>query len=92
MNKYTVISSMIQFFGKTNTQPSVYKKTSRDFKRKYGIDFTGAPIVFKKHDIIWKLQYVCTYFNGRKVESAYYVPQVEVKHAFNAILRNEINV
>jgi hypothetical protein len=83
---------MLQFFGKTNTQPSVYKKTSRDFKRKYGIDFTGAPIVFKKHDIIWKLQYTCFYFKGRKVESAHYIPQVNVKNRFNSILRTDINV
>ena len=92
MNKYTVISNLIQFFGKSNTQTPAFKKTSRDFKRKYGIDFVGAPVVFKKDGIVWKLQYICTSFKGRKVESASYIPVADVKTAWSSISRTDITV
>lgn len=77
---------------KFNEQKPVYKKTAIDFKRKYGIDFIGAPMVFKKDDLLWKLQYICTEFSGKKVESASYIPVMNAKNCCDIYLRTDINV
>ena len=92
MNKYTMIFNLIPLFGKSNEQAPIFKKTSRDFKRKYGIDLVGAPVVFKKNGFLWKLQYICTDFKGRKIESASYTPIADVKTAWESITRTDINV
>lgn len=92
MTKVSIIASLVPFFYTSNSQVVFYKKTANDFRRKYGIDIAGAPMVFKKNGILWKFQYVTDVFRGRKFESAMYVPMVNVGNKYESLSRTDINV
>lgn len=92
MNKVSVIASLVPFFFQINTQKTLFKKTASEFKRKYKIDLSDAPVVFKKDGVLWKLQYCSDVFRGKKFETATYIPMVGVGDKYESLLRTDINV
>lgn len=92
MNKFSVIASLVPFFFQINTQKTLFKKTASEFKRRYKIDLSNAPVVFKKDGVLWKLQYSSDVFRGRKFETVTYIPMVSVGNKYEHLLRTDINV
>ena len=92
MNKFSIIASLVPFFYQINTQKTLFKKTASEFKRRYKIDLSNAPVVFKKDGVLWKLQYCSDVFRGKKFETATYIPMVSVGDKYEHLLRTDINV
>lgn len=79
------IGQLLSFEGKTNENEILYKKTANAFKRRYGIELENAPIVFVKHNTIWKLSHFTYKSMGRTYESAEYLPIVGCKDKFQRL-------
>lgn len=88
MKNYSNIAQIAQLLilkGLKNQTPIVYKKTATSFKREYGIDLKNAPLIFVKHNTIWKLIHHNFEHRGRIVESAKYLPIVGCKDKFKSL-------
>lgn len=62
-----------------NTTPVLYKKTSKKFFAEYGIALENAPMVIIKNGIYYHLNHTSYTSRGRKFESAWYAPIVDVQ-------------
>lgn len=82
------IFQLLKFVDKTNSKEVLYNKTSREFKRTYGIELENAPLIFVKHNQMWKLNHHTYKSKGRTYESASYVPVVGVKGRFQMLERD----
>lgn len=83
--KTNVIVQLLGYEGKVHQSPCLFKKTEKEFKTVYGFSLMGAPIVFKKDNILWKLSVTTGIFKGRKWESAVYLPIVDVDQYFDRL-------
>lgn len=80
-----VINQLLSLEGETNANQVRYKKTAIDFKKRHGIDLEKAPIVFVKHDHIWKLSHYTYQSTGRTFETAEYLPIVKCGSKFQRL-------
>ena len=85
-----VIAQLLKLEGLTNQKPILYNQTSKIFKRKFGIELAGCPIVFTANKIIWKLSHITYVHRGRTFESADYLPVVGCGDKFKRIDRTDI--
>lgn len=85
-SRINIISQLLKYKGTYNTITPLFKKTAIAFKRKYGFDIIGAPIVFKSNGFIYKLSFMQDRHSkrcgGRRWEQAEYLPYVEVGDKF----------
>ena len=93
--KFMPIRELLKYKGKTHGKPTLYKNTGIRFKRKYGIELQGAPIIFMKHNMIWKLSHREYFYpaTGKTHETAEYSPVVELSAQFGAfddLVRDDI--
>ena len=91
MKTYSKTAQIIQLLalkGLKNQSPILYKKTANSFKKEFGIDLQNAPLIFVKHNTIWKLVHFTYDFKGRTYESATYHPIVECKDKFKSLSAN----
>jgi len=66
-------------FTVNNTNTVLYKKTSKKFFAKYGIELENAPMVIVKNGIYYHLNHTSYTSRGRKIENAWYAPIVDVQ-------------
>jgi hypothetical protein len=67
-----------------NTTPVLYKKTSKKFFAEYGIELQDALLVIVKNGIYYHLNHTSYTSRGRKFESAWYAPIVDVQEEVTA--------
>lgn len=84
------IFSLLKLKGKTNKKEILYKKTEKEFKKKYGIKLENAPLIFKKHNCLYKLSHITFVTRGRKREHASYQPCVAVKDKFDELQNDNV--
>lgn len=89
-SRINVISQLLKFEGELNQQPILYKKTAKAFKSKFGIELQNAPVIFTAEGIIWKLSHMTYVHNGRKFETAEYLPIIGCGEKFKRLDRSDI--
>lgn len=82
------ISNLLTLKGLTNQTPVQYKKTANSFFKEFGIFLENAPLIFVKHNCIWKLSHFTNVFKGRVYETATYHPMVGCKDKFKSLSAN----
>lgn len=90
MSDIAIINRLLKLEGATNTTPILYKKTAKEFKRKFGVDLQNAPMVFTAHECMWKLSHMTYTFRGRVYEKADYLPIVGCRGFFTRMDRTDI--
>ncbi len=89
-----IISQLLKLEGKQFSQPTWFKKTAVNFKKKFGIELQGAPLIFVANGCIWKLSFIQGNYSaklgGHKFESADYLPIVGCKNKFKRMERLDI--
>jgi len=78
-SKVKIIHSLTaKYEGENHQTPVWFKKTAEKFKKQYGFELIGAPIIFKADGMIWKLSFIQSnypaHLGGRKWEKAEYLP------------------
>lgn len=91
-SKMQIIAQLLKLKGQTNGNVVLYKKTAVEFKNKFGIELSDAPVVFTAKQFIWKLVHITYKHKGRTYESATYHPIVGCANFFQSIQRNDILV
>lgn len=88
-SQVNIIRQLLAFEGKANQQDVWFKKTASKFKRKYGFDIFGAPLIFKAGDMIYKLSFIQSnypkHLGGRRYEMVQYLPIVRVGEFFKRL-------
>lgn len=94
-SRINVINQLLKLESATNFKEPFFKRTAAAFKKKYGFDLVGAPIIFKAQGFIYKLSFIQGNYSknlgGRKWERAEYLPIVEVGDKFSRLELNENN-
>jgi hypothetical protein len=85
-----IIYQLLKFEGKNNNNQIIYKKTAKNFKKKYGVDLASAPIIFTAKNCIWKLSHITQRWEGITYEYADYEPIVGCKNFFKRMERMDI--
>jgi hypothetical protein len=67
-----------------NIKPVIYKKTAKKFFAENGIELQDAPLVIVKNGIYHHLNHTSYTSRGRKFESAWYAPIVDVQEEVTA--------
>ena len=62
-----------------NNNVVLYKKTAKSFYKDNGIELQDAPMCIVKNEIYYVLFYTCYTVRGKKIESAWYAPIVDVQ-------------
>lgn len=89
-SKVAIINELIsKYDGKTHQTPTWFKKTTANFKKKYGFDLIGAPVIFKADGMIWKLSFIQSRYpsnlGGQRWEKAEYLPIVSCGKFFERL-------
>lgn len=92
-SKVNIINQLLcDYEGKKHTATPLYKKTIVSFKKKYGIDLQGAPIIFSAGGVLWKLSYTVYQHKGHTFESVTYLPIIACGDKFKRIARPDIKL
>ncbi len=73
-----------------NIKPVIYKKTAKKFISENGIELQDAPLVIVKNGIYYHLNHTSYTSRGRKFESAWYAPIVDVQEELAPISVKEV--
>ena len=92
-SRVAIIRNLINNYeGKNNEIVPWYKKTSSTFKKRFGFDIIGAPVIFKANDMIYKLSFIQSnypsHLGGRKYEVVDYLPIITVGKYFDRLCLN----
>lgn len=88
-SQVSIIRQLLAYSETKNEKKPFFKKTEKAFKKKYGIDLVGAPVIFKRGGFIYKLSFMQdnypSHLGGRKWEDADYLPIVSVGKFFERL-------
>lgn len=89
-SKVAIIRDLVtNYEGKTHQTQPWFKKTAANFKKRYGFDLIGAPVIFKAEGMIWKLSFLQSrypsHLGGHRWEKAEYLPIVSCGNFFERL-------
>lgn len=89
-SKVAIIRELVKNYeGKKHQGKPLFKKTEVNFKKRYGFDLVGAPVIFKADEIIWKLSFIQSRYSsklgGQRWEMAEYLPIVSCGKFFERL-------